>query len=168
MQKIFDFNAGTYVYVDDEPLFPKSAPAAITHRITCRVCDRPGLQAANGVTLCQTCAGLGADALRSHIATVKQGTYSALERASAELEADIAAADTALLARWNAFQDAIGRDAPEARNAELKARNGLAGPLADLIRRWCRRRDAMAQWQERCRWAESAELTIVLWQDEVL
>ena len=25
----------------------KSAPAAITHRITCRVCDRPGLQAAN-------------------------------------------------------------------------------------------------------------------------
>lgn len=145
-----------------QPLFAEG------RRITCRVCERASVQVADGVLLCQSCAALGASGLRSHIATVTDGATAALERAWGKLEQELAAADPPLLDRWNAFQDAVTHRKPEAFAAEDKARGGMVGGLADLIRLWCFYRDAQSAYEARCRWADLAELTIVLWADEVM
>ena len=139
-----------------------------TTRCTCRVCERAGDRVADGILLCPNCAR-NVDQTREHIKHTLKAHYGRIEETWGALEQAIPNdPDDALSSRWGAFQMAVARQAPEARQAETKARNGMPGPLADLIRLWCAWRDAMGIYEERKRWADTAELVLSLYADEVL
>lgn len=154
---------------------PRSAPRTklqIVPRITCRVCGQHSPADDARPLLCQFCAG-DLEKSREHVATVLvsalrrvEETGEALEQAIPEVPAldgdDGPLEPSALCMRWWAFQDAIQRNDPLAYEAIRKARGGMVGPLADLIRLWCEYTDATAQLAERERWAARADLALVM------
>lgn len=167
MQPTFDFFAGSYQASDDatealfgRPLRPRSAGSART--VTCRVCERRDLADLTRVLLCSHC-GRDLDASRTHVQQVLAGHQTQVENAWCDLQAALPDdLDDALSVRWGAFQEACERGDGTAQAAMQKARAGMQGPLADLIRLWCAYLDAKGIYEERCRWAAAADLALAL------
>lgn len=158
-------------------------------RITCRACEQPRQAVALGVLLCVECAS-DIDALREHVRTTLASYHARIGETWGALEQQIpespyqmpdgryvselgegeslagAVATDPLRRRWDSYQEAIGTAA--ARQAEDKARAGMPGPLADLIRLWLAYQDAIGIYTERRAWADKVETQIAFYTDEVL
>lgn len=174
-----------------DALFAPKQLVLIPHdpaRCACRVCERVGLRAAEGHQICTNCARNPAYT-REHIVTTMAGyqrrieeTWGALQQALPESQyvmpdgryisevgddeslAGMTATDP-LRRRWDGYWQARGT--PAALQAEDKARNGMPGPLADLIRLWLDYQQANAVLTDRKAWQQRAELALNIYLDEV-
>lgn len=156
MQRIFDFTANTYVFVeapDREPTTPGGK------RIPCRVCEQYAPADDARPLLCADCAA-DLHQCRTRIVAVLEAAQRATEDAWQALEDAVEGADEVTLARWRAFQDAQGTE--PARRAEAAVRDGMIGPLAELIRLWLAFGAASRYYGDRQRWAQRADLALVL------
>jgi hypothetical protein len=133
-------------------------------RITCRVCEKSDQADDARPLLCTYCAR-DLERARAHVAELLTAAQRTAEEAYNKLE--LALPDDGPLAeRWASFQVAHARQDVAAQLAMHKARQGMAGPLADLIRLWNALQDAQAQLKEREDWARRADLALVLNEDE--
>lgn len=142
-------------------------PLSTPHRITCRACERVGNQVESGILLCREC-GSDIEATRAHIKATVAAHHARIDETWGALEQAVEGADETLQTRWMSFQDAITYAKPEVKQAEAKARAGMPGPLADLIRLWLAYKDALGVYTERQRWADNANMQIAFYLDEVL
>lgn len=145
-------------YIDD--LFaaarhPAHAPRLA--RITCRVCERAAQVPADAAgLLCPPCRENLATT-RAHVQHCLQATAQRCEALWTQLEADVAHADEATLARWHRFQDAVMSGDAAVRTTEDRVRaRQVAGPFADLIARWIAYQDAHQALARATRWAQAA------------
>lgn len=177
----------------DELFAPKQLQLLPTERAhcTCRICERVGQRAAEGHQVCANCAR-NPTYTREHIATTMasyarrvEETWGVLQQSLPESQyvmpdgryaselSDIELPSAPLVAtdplrkRWDGFHQAAAVGDPAARQAELKARNGMPGPLADLIRLWLAYKDASAVLAEREAWQQRAELALGIYVDDL-
>jgi hypothetical protein len=172
MQKVFDFNAGTYVYIDDEELFGRTLPkSASTPTITCLVCGRPGTADPERPAICAACAA-DLSATRGHVVGMViaserriDTTLAACERAGAfPWLAEMASAvipnphaDPAVADRMAAYHSARITGDPRAATVEAMARSGRADALLDLVRLWLDYQEAGERYAEIQVWAARCE-----------
>jgi hypothetical protein len=153
MQKIFDFQAGAYRYVDDDEPINILRPRTV--RLRCLVCQRN--ERAGSITgLCVNCCANPSETLG--------WVYSCAESVEDRVEATCLAWDNAwgracerndpVCPRFTAYHEST--DTVKRTQAETAARNGTPGPLADLIRLWldfdsaCAKAKDVKQWVKQC------------------
>lgn len=130
-----------------------------TQRVTCRACDLPTEVSIIAPRLCPECAG----DLDATMERVTGRTHAALWRAQdawERLDADVAHADEATLARWHVYQLAVTNNDPRAAETERMVMGGIKGDFAALVRRWVAWKDALAQMGEAQKWAELARAEV--------
>lgn len=159
MQPTFDFFAGAYQAESDDPFGATVRPRSRS-QITCKVCERRDWPSQEYPLLCVHC-GRDIEQTRMHVHNTLVQYEGHVEAADEALTASIPGdPDDALSVRWGAFMEAVQKRDAAADLAERKARNGMQGPLADLIRLWCAYTDAKGVYEARCRWAAAAELAM--------
>lgn len=136
----------------------------IDRRIQCRVCERNERPHPEHSLLCIHC-GADLPAARALLTSTLEAARRGCDFAWMELERAIpegADPPHPLYVRWCAFQDAYTRQDAAAIKAMQAARNGMQGPLADLIRLWCNHLDAQRAYTARQLWAHRADLALLL------
>lgn len=142
--------------IDDLFAAPARRPAVKrTARITCRVCECSATVPIDApAKLCTLCAE-DLDRTTAHITARYDAAAGRHHDAWERLDADVAHADEATVARWQRYLAAL--ETPPALETRERVRAGVvAGPFADLVRRHLDTIDAAVQLSECMRWRDIA------------
>lgn len=137
----------------------------VSKRTHCRVCERDALAHADCALLCADC-GADLEAARRFVGEVMERAMAAADLAWSAMAEGIEGADDTTRARWDTFQDAYTRGDAMAGVAMEKARAGLNGPLADLLRLWGAHLDAQRELTRRQDWRRRADVALLMCDPE--
>jgi hypothetical protein len=135
-------------------------PIPSARPVTCLVCKRTGVADRDRPALCQRC-GADLTMTRAHVVAMVMRCELRVEHTDgAWREAVASGSDTALQARYEAYEAARIAGDPRAATVETMARSGRPDPLLDLVRLWLDYQETGERYAEVQAWAARCEAVL--------